>query len=64
MAKAQPFLEHALALLSQIRGSTVPALIPILECYTHVLRNTHRRLEADTLERRLTVMKRRAGNVA
>ncbi len=61
--KAQPFLERALAILSEIRGTMDPALIPTLECYTRVLRKTHRRLEAENLERRLMVLKRRAGQV-
>lgn len=60
-AKAQPFIEKALAILSEIRGTMDPALIPTLECYTRVLRKTHHRMEAENLERRLLVLKRRAG---
>lgn len=57
--EAQPFYERAIAIVSETRGTMAAELIPLLEGYTQVLRHTRRRMEAESLERRLLVIKKR-----
>lgn len=58
-AQAQPFLERAVAILTDVRGGMDPILIPALESYSQALRKTQHHREAENLERRIIVLKRR-----
>ncbi len=58
-AEALPFLERALAILSDVKGHLDPALLPVLENYAQAMRKTNRTAEAENLERRIKELKRR-----
>lgn len=58
--QAEPLHRQSLAIVEKARGTMDPEVVPILENYAALLRKTNRPLDAEKLERRVTVIRQRS----